>query len=361
LTKDFLTHRLNLEDQNQRIDQTAQAIEKNKLITEDLDKNAVRLIGHGDFLQQKVEAAKELGRYVSGQDLFSYVNDFFHKHYLGTRLIKEERQENIFSFECSMDGQIDFEAFVKNERLEQKTRIHHDTKNRILFENKAGAPANRVERVTQEHPLIRFVSHKLKGTNLPNLYYATAAIRIAQEQVSPTPQGSYLYVIKRTSTSGEREIERLVYKAINVNGVALSPDQSEFLTNKAAMNGTDWVEASKVLDGNLLADLYADCADLIDQEFQDQSGLQERENNDRVRAAINSLEREKQKRTEKFEQIQTDLLNSSEQKTKRTLPMQRGRYQKEIERIDKKIAEHQRRFEIKFDRSFVSSGVIQVY
>ena len=83
LTHDLLTAHLSPEQQEARINQTAQALEILKREEERLESEAAHLVAYGDYILQQVQAARDMNRWINGGDLFAYVTDFLNIHYPG--------------------------------------------------------------------------------------------------------------------------------------------------------------------------------------------------------------------------------------------------------------------------------------
>ena len=76
-----------------------------------------------DFIQNKVKAANELGRYIRGEDLFPYVKDFLNRHYEGCRLLASRTAPAEFSLEWSVQARMDFSEFLQTNRLTGRTQL----------------------------------------------------------------------------------------------------------------------------------------------------------------------------------------------------------------------------------------------
>ena len=108
------------------------------------------LLGHGDFIQNKVKAAHELGRYIRGEDLLVYVRDYLEKEFLGTRVIASEANPLETTLELSVDGRVHLNQFLQANRLQGRTAVLANAPPRLLFDNKLGVPPKGLEKVTQD-------------------------------------------------------------------------------------------------------------------------------------------------------------------------------------------------------------------
>ncbi|MGZ5228320.1 MAG: helicase-related protein, partial [Burkholderiales bacterium] len=235
LSHDLLSHRLTPEKEKARIDRARVAIENLRQQQERLEAQATQLMGHGDFIQNKVKAAHELGRYIRGDDLLAFARDYLEKEFPGTRLITSDHNPLEVSLDLSVDGRFQFNQFITDNRLNGRTAILAGNPPTLLFDNRLGNAPRGTEKITQDHPLIRFVSERQRAAGKASIYFPTAAIELPASAVSQVQPGCYVYVVMRWTLSGSRDVERLVYQARSITtGLLLDEDISELLVNTAA-------------------------------------------------------------------------------------------------------------------------------
>jgi len=90
LTAELLTGRLTPEEEEQRISQTALALEKRNQSEQELEEQAGHLIAHSDYILKKVHAAREFSRQITEDDLL--VIDGFSPASTHTKLTSRCRQ-----------------------------------------------------------------------------------------------------------------------------------------------------------------------------------------------------------------------------------------------------------------------------
>ena len=357
---DLLVHELSEEEKNARIDQTALAIEALNRTQEMLEKEASHLIAHGEYIQNKVKAAKELGRYITGADLSSYVRDYFIQEYEGTRFIRKG-DDDLYEVEWSVDAKIALKSFIESNRLAGKTRILQEKSTVILFRNNVGEKSYHAEVVSQYHPLVRFVSEELRSKGKAGGYHPISAIKVQKSAVPETPPGIYVYAIMRWSVSGAKETERLEYSVTTLdNQVVLDEILAERLVNAAAMQGEDWIKAQGNLDHKKVASLYDDCLRGLECRYENFTNDIQRENNDRINLMINTLERHRQAQVTKIEQRIFEHQSSANVKRQNLIKAEEGKLKKLNRKIDEKILILNSKQEIQSAESVVSGGVILV-
>jgi len=77
---DLLRHDLSAEEEVGVIEQTVIAVENKTRIEDKLEEQAGQLLAHGDYLQHRISLARNLNRYVTSEDLYTYVSDFIDAH-----------------------------------------------------------------------------------------------------------------------------------------------------------------------------------------------------------------------------------------------------------------------------------------
>jgi superfamily II DNA or RNA helicase len=360
LSYELLSHRLTPEQEKARIDKTRVAIETVNRLHEKLEAEASSLIAHGDFIQNKVKAAQELGRYIRGDDLLAYVKDFIGTAYPGTRLLSDPKAPDHFRLDFSADARLDFTTFIQQTYLQGKTALLSANPPRLLFENRLGKSITGVERVTQDHPLVRFVSAQMLERGSSNTYFPVSACKVSMADPR-FPPGVYVYALSRWTLSGSRDVERLEYVAKRLpDGKLIDGDLAEWMVNKAAHDGLDWLGASGELDLVQAAELQDECRAELEEAFIEYRDAYGRQDVDRIQQMIRFLEIHlDRKRQSLLERIQT-LTVSADIKRKRILPALKGQLQREQVRVAQKIAEIRLREKLEARDTLVSSGVILV-
>jgi SNF2 family DNA or RNA helicase len=85
LTTELLTGRLSPQEEEERITQTALALERRNQSEQELEEQAGQLIAHSDYILKKVHAAREFSRQITADDLIVYVRDYLERFAPGHR------------------------------------------------------------------------------------------------------------------------------------------------------------------------------------------------------------------------------------------------------------------------------------
>lgn len=358
---DLLSHKLTPEQEVARIDRSNVTLANNSRQQEQLEAEATHLIAHGDYIQNKVKAAKELGRYIRGEDLLAYARDFLDRHYPGTRMLIASGNALEVKLELSTEGRVHFNEFLQVHRLGGKTAIGSTTAPSLLFENTLGRPKPGIERVTQDHPLVRFVAERLKVMGNGPGYFPVSAVELTSSSPNMVIPGIYVYSVMRWSVSGSRDIERLEYLLKEMNtGNLIEGDDAEYAINTAALEGRDWLGAASHVDAHRAASLQDDCRTELEEKFRDFTAAHKREDADRIKLMVRSLEHHLENKKRKSNDLIARYADSGDAKRQRMIPAERGRLKKEMQRVEGRIAELKLKEHAKAHDSAVSAGVIRV-
>jgi hypothetical protein len=244
--------------------------------------------------------------------------------------------------------------------MQGKTRLAVAGGGRIpcVFENLLQRPRHDVEVISQYHPLVAFVSRRLKSDE-KRRQAQLAALQIDGDMVSGIPPGDYVFAVKRWSLMGERDMERLAYEAVSLDdsGKHLSPDDAEWLVTTGAMRGRDWINASGELDSGNVEDGFDVAVDSLENRYGEYVRSAERENRDRIRFQVETLEKHESSGITDLEMRIRDLRLSGRL---RIIPALEGKIRKLRERTAQKKAELNARSDLRHEQRLACGGVIRV-
>ena len=248
---DLLSGHLTVEEQERRIDQTAQALENLRLEEEQLEQDAANLVAYGDYILNQVQAARELHRWISGDDIKRYVFDYLRLHYPGCELRQIEPGSLLYEIELSDRAKFDLAEFIKKNRISYYTRLTSVSRPiRCRFENQVTGPLNRFEEViSQFHPLVRMVSAHITESD-EQLTPAVALVLNSANVEFPLQTGIYILAVAHWSFRGLQDTEKLAYSAALLENPdkIFKPEDAERLAASAIASGEDWLEACNVVD-----------------------------------------------------------------------------------------------------------------
>ena len=356
----LLSHKLTPKQEEKRIDRSLYAIENQNRLQAELEKRSDQLIAHGEFIQNKVRESKDLGRFVTSEDLATYVLDFFKKKYEGTRLSQSDKNPLLFDIDLSSEFHIALTNFLQEDSRQSTTELLSTQPPKLLFENKLGKQPYGVERVTQDHPLIRFIGTELKKGG-STYYMPLSTVELLASEACIEQKGIYLYSIAHWTVSGGKDFERLEYivKRLSDDTLIRGVDAESFV-NTAASQGKDWLGTAGVLDYEEIASELENCRTELEDSFEFFCEEKNRENDDFVNFKIDSLKRNLENSIKRIDERIGNYLNHGDEKQKRMIPAEEGKKNKLRKKIELLIAGFDSKRDLKSEQREVSSGVIRV-
>lgn len=359
---ELLSHKLTPEQELARINRASVAIETINRQQEQLESDATQLIAHGEFIQNKVRAARELGRYIRGEDLLAYVRDFLIREFPGTRFTQTGENEIEVKLELSIEARVRFGEFLTTQRLQGTTGLLLTHPPQLLFENRLGKKNPGVERVTQEHPIVRFVAEQLKAGGTGAGYFPVSAIEIPAYSIPGFEPGNYVYAVSRWTVSGSREIESLEYVVVDIDRkTSTIGERAEHLVNSAAMSGHDWLAHHSTLDHEVTSELFDQCKYVLETRFKAFSEDCMREDRDRINLMLNMLQLHLDGQRKKIMDRIYQYRHFGGDKQRRMIPAEEGKLQKLTLKLQGRMAELKLKERAVASESFVSGGVIRLF
>lgn len=360
LTIELLRLKLTPEQEIERIKQSAIAIENNRQAEERLEQEASNLIAHGDYILNQIKASRELNRLITGKDLWIYTRDFFCKHYTNCKFRQVESERLLFEVSLSNEAKFDLANFIRNNKLHQLTHLARTNPQSIhcLFENKVSAEApSRVEIVSQFHPLIRFVTSRLK--ELDESFYPIVSIKLNVSDIPQLSPGIIVFSITKWSIKGIQEQEKLDFKAAvyPLGETMIRDEQAERLILTAAINGNDWPEAPNAIDLTNAKEIANKCLDKSFEEYDEYVQQINAENNDRADLLEKTLNQHLQNQLQKL----NDVMQNHKSKGRDSLvKATEGRIKTLKNKVEQKRLQLREARNIKSDLREVCIGVIEL-
>jgi superfamily II DNA or RNA helicase len=303
LTHDLLTGHLTPKQQEERIKQTAQALETLKGEEERLESEAAHLVAYGDYILQEVRAARDMNRWINGSDLFAYVTDFLNIHYPGYVLNEKDGQNNEYELSLTQQAKHDLFEFVRQKNLFGQTDLVQTKTTPIVccFENRVlSGPRSKKETISQFHPLVRFISTRISETAAQ--IRPAVSVKLSNSNLETKfATGIYVLAISLWSVRGLRDVEKLVYEAavFNQPECFLGKDEAERLASVCAAEGQLWLEAKSSCDLSRAHEIANEnLFGTLDDRFKQYVKEERAQNEDRADIQERNLERRYSKQRE---------------------------------------------------------------
>lgn len=359
---DLLSSPLSDQQQEQRIDQTAQALENLRQEERRLEQEATHLVAYGDYILNQVQAARELNRWVNGNDIRRYVIDHLRLHYPGCELQQLEPGSLSFDIALSEKAKVDLAEFIRTNRLATGTRLTLATSMPIKcrFDNRViGSPRRGEEAISQFHPLVRMISSRIMERD-EQLTPAVALALTASEIDNLVVPGTYVFAVALWSFTGLQDIEKLAYAAspLRDGGAFLDPDVAERIVMDACEKGKDWLEAQSDVDLNSVYQIANDSLFArLDDEFEEYRQEVIAKNDDRADIQLHTLEQHLEQQNYMLQEVlQKHRLHGRESLARAT----EGRIQALQSRVEQRRMKIESRRAIRSQSKEIALAVIRV-
>ena len=251
LSRELLTSRLSPEEQERRIDQTARAIEERRAEESRLEAEAANLVAYGEYILKEIHAARDLQRWISGEDLRFYVMNCLNFCFPNYRLKAINVSKREYMLLLPPKARHELREFIKTHRLFDQTMLHQTvTPIHCQFDNRSfGDDRDVREIISQFHPLTRFAGHKL--SQYTSQMRPAVAIKVSRSDVPDKfSAGLYLFAVSLWSIKGIRHRERLSYATLKVTNPTnvFGNSDGEALAATCMTMGKSWTEVHSSCD-----------------------------------------------------------------------------------------------------------------
>jgi len=290
LTTELLTGRLSPQEEEERITQTALALERRNQSEQELEEQAGQLIAHSDYILKKVHAAREFSRQITADDLIVYVRDYLERFAPGHRWFQpgNDPYEVDISLPPAILARLD--TFVTAKRLQGLTRLAEGGAKRCRFANKVRTGAAPHEQLSQFHPLIRFISDEISRDDLFPISLLCIHVSDNIPEAEAARPGIYAFAIHRWMFDGLRTEESVRARVMDLSSSeVLSTEASIDIVNLARVFGSDWPGASADVDSSMAARALEEIEFRLIDDFDEERGQKESENADRIQFQLHAI------------------------------------------------------------------------
>jgi len=292
----LLSRNLTAEEEERLIEEVALAIENSKRKQEDLEREAIQLVAHGQQLLAQIEAARGEGKTVTRLDLIRYVDGYL-RNAPGCRIVAARGEEDIFDISLSPAVAAEMDEFVRKENLVGKTGLGSGQTRRCRFTDRiTEKPKPGEEIVHRFHPIVRFLSRKTEDEEDRFPLYAC---RVVNEDVA---SGQYVLATRLATFSGVKEEEHLLAAVVPLGReLPLEYRQAETLLDSVRGKGVDWPTVTVDVVPEVGVAAAERCEEVLRARYSALKEEKSRENRDRADVLSQLLDDHILKKCEGFE------------------------------------------------------------
>lgn len=347
LTRKLFSANLTYEQQRQMVEQTAFAIQNLQKVSEQLPGQSMAF----DLIEKEIQKANELERYVTNRDLLTYIENFFDKEGSSSRIGPLDPEQNLYELKLSLSVESLFREYLdRHEKDFPNSKFFSANKLptlRIL--NKKGAEGNGIERITQNHPLINFITEWMDQNEV--LPHKTVAFKLSVHDLNDkycrnVSKGRYFFAIDSWEThDSETSSVTLANHIYSLDTkTILSEEVSEYLLHKGSLSGESLLSniAQTLFTPDEISDCYQDADDRLSDAFDEFSEAEKRNFFRDIEFQLEQQNEEKKFAIERYElQVANDTTEQGLKGRLARYANERDRKIKDIE-VRKKIIERRR-------------------
>ena len=358
LSNSLLRGKLSTQEEENRIDQTEQALANLKRHNDDLEDEAASLVAHGDFILNKVKAAKELQRFITNEDLYLFTSNLLDCYFTGSQLIEIEKSEIIkCELELSVDAKVELGEYLVKNKLSRNLLLKEEHgRVKIAFDNHQKMTRSKWVSINQFHPFVKFLMDKKRAER--DINSPPIATSISQYHIQEIEAGDYAFYVSRWSVQGVNTSEQLVYSISPIGSEQVITDvRAEKLINLTVVEGKRWEEASRVLKHDVILNNIDCCRDELDDLYGIYVDEAKRSNDDRADIQQFNIKKHYDRKITRLK----DLIKEKERMNDtRMRPANLGRLAKLESRLAEQLESFDRKRKVEHDKVDVIMGVIHV-
>ena len=315
LTNKLLNPSLTKEQQEEAINQTAQALENKRLEEEKLESDAGSLVKHGDYILNRIWESHEQRRFLTGEDIKVYIEDRLSIDYPGTTIVASPPGSDTYRITFCNQCESDLYQFLLQNGLDDQVRfLRTDLGKKFQFVSSVSPNDGAVEYISQLHPLVQFITERNQNDDSVRHAHVVAS-RISCQSLSDSGKpGLYVIAVRRwtlvnTSTNNRIGNTTMGYSGANVDtGQLIDPVLAEQMVYATMAQGKPMLNSSAHPKLNVATNLYREivCGEL-DQKFEIYENQTSVEIEDRIDIRQRSLQRHLESKIKQQEEIKSNL------------------------------------------------------
>ncbi len=354
LTIDLLSKNLTQEEEDKRISQTEQAIEKKQLDMQHLEESGEGLIALSDYVQKKIEEDRGRGRYIQPSELEAYVSSFFSRFFKGTVINYNTPTQNCMQISLSDEARESLLDFIRDDRTMIATHLRQKTIN-MTFDRQTAQTIRREKRVAfinHMSPFIRWIT-KFNRENELSLH----KISSVAYNTHLLPSGIYIFRIDRWALKGITTRERLAYGFISLeNGTCVSSYEAETMFQNIFKNGSQWIY--REYDKNILSQRYDTLEEYMYAQFDEDAKDFELENANMIQIKKDRASTIFSRKIMQDEQRLATLI--ANERSEQLINMTKARIKKNETMMHDRLEKLERNEKVEPDANIVALGIVKI-
>jgi hypothetical protein len=235
LQRELLSKRLTPEQEEQEIERTSMVIENRLAELERLEGEAAKFLGADLYFDEEVEKIRQRRRYVTGQQIRRFLEDFLMMQCPRSRLSYDHEKE-----QGELQPDEELQTFITTTRIAPEIPHFLGRGARaipITFDSQAAFENSQIEFIHLLHPLIQAIANYYDEDQHSRIPCNAHYLVLATDLLAP---GTYLYYIYRLNVLAARQRNLLEMIVLDENlNLASFADEAEFLLGEMVEQGQE--------------------------------------------------------------------------------------------------------------------------
>jgi superfamily II DNA or RNA helicase len=242
LQRDYLCGRLSPQEADTRVEEAARAIEAQRIVLEQLEKNAGSLFGHEEYIRDEMNRVNRLGRFLGTESMLAVITDYLDANHPDVRLWEEEEEPGVFGLRLTEPLIRDLHGAAR----ETGGWVDRNSNGRMLLTFRGEIAFRRpdVELMNVVHPLVRSAVAAVRARlDAPSARVAQTVLDLPPDQDTELAAGVYFLAIFTHTVEGLRA--RLILEPVAwsvPDAMILESEPAERLLHVVLELGSEWDE-----------------------------------------------------------------------------------------------------------------------
>jgi hypothetical protein len=357
LQKEFFDPDLTEEERDRRALEKELVIENNRKTQKEVADQAINLVGFSNYLMEAVNETRDLGRWVSAEEMLATVNDFFEDNYPGTVIKLVSADPITAEVELSFEARSAMSRYIERHpsRRSQLARLRKPT--RCIFDPRRakGLPAGQ-EAIDPAHPLIGWIQSEYEASD--RSLHKAIALQVSCEGLDVEP-GDYAFAVECWTLMGLRRECTMAYGGVRLEDMSeVDRAAMEKLVMRATRRGETIPSQSISEDERAaVADAYLLCEEILDKDFDKRSTRFYEENEARCDQQAKSAHR---LAARKIQGLEEKIDNMRRTGKTRTIAANEGQIQKQRDVLEERLSIINDKRDPDADLAEIAGGLIRV-
>jgi superfamily II DNA or RNA helicase len=357
LQKEFFDPELSDEERDRRALEKELVIENNRKNQREVADQAINLVGFSDYLMEAVNETRELGRWVSAEEMLGTVNDFFEDHYPGTVIKVVSADPITTEVELSFEARSAMSRYIERNpaRRSQLSRARRPI--RCIFDpRKAKGLGPGHEAIDPGHPLIGWIQSEYEASD--RSLHKAIALEVKGEDLGMKP-GDYAFAVECWTLTGLRRECTMAYSGVGLSDMSqVDRTLMEKLVMRATRRGqTIPTQAIEDRVKESCADAFIRCGEILETDFGDRADRFYDENEARCDQQAMSAERLADR---KIRGLEEKIANMRRSGKTRTIAANEGQVSKQREVLAERLSIINEKRDPDVDLTEIAGGLIRV-